>query len=76
MQHRPERFGELAVGDGVRRGEFRPDVDPRLATLALLGMLNAVSTWYGKENASLERISGEYVRLAISALASPKSLDR
>ena len=61
------------IKDGVRRGEFRPEVDPRLATLALLGMLNAVSAWYGKENASLERISTEYVRLAISALASPKA---
>ncbi len=74
--HGIERVIAEVIKDGVRRGEFRPDVDPRLATLALLGMLNAVSTWYGKENASLERISGEYVRLAISALASPKSLDR
>src|SRR6516165_7089508 len=61
------------IKDGARRGEFRPDVDPRLATLALLGMLNAVSAWYGKENASLERISTEYVGLAISALANPKA---
>jgi AcrR family transcriptional regulator len=68
-------IGEV-IKDGVRRGEFRPDIDPRLATLALLGMLNAVSAWYGKENASLERISGEYVRLAISALANPKARAR
>jgi TetR/AcrR family transcriptional regulator, cholesterol catabolism regulator len=67
-----ERVIAAVIKDGVRRGEFRPDIDSRLATLALLGMLNAVSTWYGKENASLERISGEYVRLAISALANPK----
>jgi hypothetical protein len=71
-----ERVIAEVIKDGVRRGEFRPDVDPRLATLALLGMLNAVSTWYGKENASLERISTEYVRLAISALANPKARAR
>jgi TetR/AcrR family transcriptional regulator, cholesterol catabolism regulator len=71
-----ERVIAEVIKDGVRRGEFRADVDPRLATLALLGMLNAVSAWYGKENASLERISAEYVRLAISALVSPKSRAR
>ncbi|MBV8747856.1 MAG: TetR family transcriptional regulator [Xanthobacteraceae bacterium] len=71
-----ERVIADVVKDGVRRGEFRPDVNPRLATLALLGMLNAVSTWYGKENASLERISSEYVGLAISALANPKARAR
>ncbi len=39
-----ERVIAEVIKDGVRRGEFRPDVDPRLATLALLGMLNAVSS--------------------------------
>jgi AcrR family transcriptional regulator len=71
-----ERVIADVIKDGVRRGEFRSDVDPRLGTLAILGMLNAVSAWYGKENASLERISGEFVQLAISALANPKARAR
>jgi AcrR family transcriptional regulator len=71
-----ERVIANVIKDGIHRGEFRPDLDPRLATLAILGMLNAVSAWYGKENASLERISGEFVQLAISALANPKARAR
>jgi hypothetical protein len=59
------------IKDGMRRGEFRADIEPRLATLALLGMLNAAPAWYAKEGRSLERIASEFVRVAISGLASP-----
>jgi hypothetical protein len=71
-----ERVIADVIKGGIGSGEFRPDADPRLATLAILGMLNAVSAWYGKENASLERISDEFVQLAINALANPKARGR
>jgi AcrR family transcriptional regulator len=71
-----ERVIEDVIKDGMRRGEFRADADPRLATLALLGMVNAAPAWYGKEDASLERIAGAFVRLAINGLAIPKTRAR
>jgi AcrR family transcriptional regulator len=70
--HGIERVIEAVIKDGMRRGEFRADLEPRLATLALLGMLNAAPAWYAKEGRSLERIASEFVRVAISGLANPK----
>jgi AcrR family transcriptional regulator len=65
-----EQIFEAVIRDGIRKGEFRRDADPRLSTLAVLGMANAVAAWYGKENASIERIGGEFVALALQGLAA------
>jgi hypothetical protein len=62
---------EEVLKAGMRNGEFRPDLNPRLVTLALLGMLNAVPAWYGKEpDAGIERITAEFARLALDGLAA------
>jgi AcrR family transcriptional regulator len=63
-----EKIFETVIRQGATKGEFRPDADPRLAALAILGMANAVAAWYGKENASIERIGGEFVALALRGL--------
>src|SRR5690606_36275426 len=47
MSRRYERIVQGILEHGVRTGEFRPDLDCRLTTLALLGMCNAVPAWYG-----------------------------
>ena len=52
----------------MRRGEFRGDLDPRLTTLAILALANGVSSWYGKENASMERIGTEFASLVLDGL--------
>lgn len=65
-----EQIFEAVIRQGVRKGEFRADADPRLSTLAILGTANAVAAWYGKENASIERIGNEFVALALNGLAS------
>lgn len=67
--HQIEKIFETVIRAGIRTGEFRSDADPRLATLALLGMANGVAGWYAKENASIERIGGEFVALALNGLA-------
>ena len=64
-----EKIFETVIRDGMRKGEFRGDLDPRLATLAILGLANAVSSWYGKEDASMERIGSEFVSLLLDGLA-------
>ena len=64
-----EQIFEAVIREGIRKGEFRADADPRLSTLAILGMVNAVAAWYGKENASIERIGTAFVALALGGLA-------
>ncbi len=64
-----ERLFESVIREGARKGEFRADVDPRLATLAIIGMANAVAGWYGKEKASIERIGNEFAALTLRGLA-------
>ena len=63
-----EKIFETVIRDGMRKGEFRGDLDPRLTTLAILGLANGVSNWYGKEDASMERIGSEFVSLVLDGL--------
>jgi AcrR family transcriptional regulator len=58
-----EKIFEDVLKQGVRNGDFRRDLDTRLATLAILGMCNAAASWYRKEEAPIERIAGEFARL-------------
>ncbi|HLX14180.1 MAG TPA: TetR/AcrR family transcriptional regulator [Bradyrhizobium sp.] len=66
-----ERIFEDVIKEGMAKGEFRADLDPRMATLAILGMCNAASSWYRKENAPIPYIAGEFVRLVIDGLGKP-----
>ena len=63
-----ERVFEDILKDGMRRGEFRPDLDSRLVVLGILGMANAVASWYRHEDVAIERISAEFVRLAVHGI--------
>ena len=40
-----ERF-RAVIADGVSSGEFAPDTDPKIATIFILSILNAVERWY------------------------------
>lgn len=66
-----EQIFEKVIREGMRSGDFRDDLDPRLTALAILGMTNAVASWYGKENASIERIGGEFAALVLDGLKGP-----
>jgi AcrR family transcriptional regulator len=63
-----ERVFQDVLREGVRRGEFRPDLDTRLAMLGIIGMANAAANWYRKEKAAIERISAEFARLVIDGV--------
>jgi AcrR family transcriptional regulator len=64
-----EKIFEDVVRAGIEAGEFRADLDPRLASLAILGMANAVATWYDKERgAPIERISKEFAALVLDGI--------
>ena len=64
-----ERIFEDVIRAGVQRREFRSDLDPRLATLAILGMVNAVASWIGKnKGATIERVSAEFAALVLAGM--------
>lgn len=69
-----ERVIEEVLKGGVRGGEFRADLDPRLAAFGILGMVKSVAGWYEKENnAKIERIVDEFFRLLIGGIATSGS---
>lgn len=68
-----ERVFEDVLKEGVRTGEFRSDLDTRLATLAILGMANAVSNWFRKEEVALDHICAEFQRLVLEGAYKPKA---
>src|SRR5689334_16589662 len=63
-----ERIFEDVLKEGVRRGEFRSDLDTRLAVLGILGMANAVANWYRSEEVAIDRISAEFARLIVAGV--------
>lgn len=64
-----EKIFEDVLRAGIEAGEFRADLDARLASLAILGMANAVATWYDKERgAPIERISKEFAALVLDGI--------
>lgn len=68
IERRYERMIQRVIEQGVAAGEFRSDLDSRMATLALLGLGNSAAAWYGREPAAtLERITADYVDLLVRA---------
>ena len=65
-----ERIFEDVIKEGVGSGEFRVDLDTRLATLAILGMCNAAQRWHRKENFEVARIADEFARLVTDGMGS------
>ncbi len=64
------------IAEGTASGMFR-DVDPEIATLAILGALNWTVKWYrtdGKKSAS--EIGAEFADLLLAGLAAPGSETR
>ena len=68
IEIRYERTIEKVIEQGVASGEFRADLDTRMAALALLGLGNSAAAWFGREGgATLERITSSYVDLLVRA---------
>ncbi|MDE2230364.1 MAG: TetR family transcriptional regulator [Alphaproteobacteria bacterium] len=73
VARRYEHILQSVIEAGIAAGELRRDLDPRLATLALVGMCNAAMEWYGREpNAPLGLIVEVFTGLAISGMAVPR----
>src|SRR5215475_9689190 len=71
-----EKIFEDVIKEGERVGEFRSDLDTRLATLAILGMSNAVASWLPKEDIPIARIGPEFARLVLDGVLRPPTKRR
>ncbi|MGQ0510729.1 MAG: TetR/AcrR family transcriptional regulator [Betaproteobacteria bacterium] len=68
LEHRYERIIQKVIEQGIADGELRDDLDPRMATLALLALGNSAIAWYGREPAMhLEHIASNYIDLLVRA---------
>jgi TetR/AcrR family transcriptional regulator, cholesterol catabolism regulator len=64
-----ERAIQRIIEEGMRSGEFRADLDARMATLAFFGLGNSAAVWYGREpGATPERVQRTYVDLLVRSL--------
>jgi|GEM_PF-183483 len=66
-----EAVFEGVLKDGQRSGEFRSDMDTRLATLSILSVVNGCAAWYEREQVSIERIGSEFIRLVLAGIDQP-----
>jgi AcrR family transcriptional regulator len=68
IEVRYERIIQKIIEQAIASGEFRADLDARLAALALLGLGNSAALWLGREpGATIERITQNYVDLLVRA---------
>lgn len=68
IEQRYELIIQRVIEQGIATGEFHAGLDPRMATLALLGLGNSATAWYGREpGATLERISTAYIEMLLRA---------
>jgi AcrR family transcriptional regulator len=64
-----EKVIEKVIADGIATGDFRKGADPRLMTLALLGMCKSVAAWHGKEpGLSIPEVAAEYARIILGGI--------
>lgn len=69
VAHQYEGVLQGVIEAGIAAGELRRDLDPRLTTLALIGMCNAAMEWYGREpNAPLDRIANRFAALVVDGM--------
>lgn len=68
-----EKVIEKVIAEGVASGELRKDLDPRLMTLALLGMCKSVSAWIGKgDSYQVPAVAEQYARVLLVGIGNPR----
>ncbi|HEX6414892.1 MAG TPA: TetR/AcrR family transcriptional regulator [Burkholderiales bacterium] len=66
IEIRYERLIERVIEQGVASGEFRRDLDTRMAALALLGLGNSAALWFGREpGTTVQRVARSYIDLLV-----------
>jgi len=69
------RAPEKILREGIRSGEFRPDLDVKVVSYGLLGMLNWAYKWYDpKGRLNVQQVAEQFTSLALAGLAVDESL--
>ncbi|MBO0711615.1 MAG: TetR family transcriptional regulator [Acetobacteraceae bacterium] len=64
-----ERCWQQILREGVENGEFRPDLDIRVASYGLLGMLNWSYKWYDPQGRlSVREVAEEFTSMALAGV--------
>jgi len=57
------------ISEAQRDGDIRPDADPKLAALAILGMVNSVYRWFRPDGRrTAEQVGEEFCALTVDGL--------
>jgi AcrR family transcriptional regulator len=71
LAHTYQELVERLFADGIAARQFRADLDPKLATLALLGLCNSVITSRGVPRSStIDAMIEEYARIVIGGVVA------
>jgi TetR/AcrR family transcriptional regulator, cholesterol catabolism regulator len=66
---RYEEFWEQILTQGVRVGEFPPDLDVKVTAFAIIGICNWMHRWYRRDGRlSIEEIIQQFTRLVLAGL--------
>lgn len=66
---RYEEYWQLLLSQGVKAGEFPPDLDVKVISFALLGMCNWMHHWYREDGRlSMDEIIDQFTRLVLDGL--------
>jgi AcrR family transcriptional regulator len=68
-----ERHWQRIIREGIKNGEFRPDLDVQVVSYGLLGMLNWLYKWYDPEGRlGVRQVAEQFTSLALAGLAVEK----
>jgi AcrR family transcriptional regulator len=74
LARRYERIVQDVLEAGVASGELGKDLDCRMTALAMIGMCNAATAWYGiEQDADHDRIVAAFARLALDGTLAPRT---
>jgi len=66
-----ERCWQQILREGMKSGEFRPDLDVQVVSYGLLGMLNWLHNWYDpRGRLSVREVGDQLATLALAGLAA------
>ena len=72
-----ERCWQQILREGVKSGEFRPDLDVQVVSYGLLGMLNWLYKWYDpRGRLSVREVADQFATLALAGLAGDTKASR
>ncbi len=66
-----ERVIEAVIKAGIQSNEFRSDLDAKLLTFGLLGMVKSVAGWFKKDSAAeIDRIAEQFFAILMGGIAA------